>query len=218
MQPPTRVPQPPGPRAQLPGRQALDTVPLRMDDFDTLAETDASREALASLRSATGEAHGPMERHCLRCRHIAAQIAQRRGWSIDQELLTVASILHDIGLYPETSRGGVYTEDGAALAREMLARHGWEAQRIERCADAIDRHHDVRSQLARSSEAEALRLADRVELGAGLLTAGLDRSWLRAVRRDIPVRGLWGELAREVGRALRQRPLTMPRIFLRPGR
>jgi hypothetical protein len=188
-----------------------------MDDFDALAETDASREALASLRAATGGAHGPMERHCLRCRHIGARIAERRGWPVDQELLTVASILHDIGLYPAVSKGGVYTADGAALAREMLARHGWEPERIERCADAIDRHHDVRSQLTRSSEAEALRLADRVELSSGLLAAGLDRTWLRAVRREIPVRGLWGELAREIGRALRERPLTMTRIFLRPS-
>jgi hypothetical protein len=188
-----------------------------MEDFDGLAVTDASRDALASLRSVTGETHGPMERHCLRCRHIAAQIAQRRGWAIDPDLLTVASILHDIGLYPAASRGGVYTADGATLARELLARHGWEKERIERCADAIDRHHDVRSQLARSSDAEALRLADRVELTSGLLAAGLDRAWLSALRREIPVRGLWGELAREVGRALRQRPLSTTRIFLRPG-
>lgn len=171
-----------------------------------------------SLRTATDDANGPMERHCLRCRHIAAGIAGRRGWPIDDELLTVASILHDIGLYRAVSRGGVYTAEGAGLAREILARHDWEAERIERCADAIDRHHDVRSQLARSSEAEALRLADRVELSGGLLTAGIERPWLRALRREIPVRGLWGELAREVGRALRERPLATTRIFLRPSR
>jgi HD superfamily phosphodiesterase len=187
-----------------------------MDNFDALADTDATRDALARLRTATGGADGPMERHCLRCRHIAAQIATRRGWPIDQELLTVASILHDIGLYPAASRGGVYTADGAALARELLARHGWEPDRIERCADAIDRHHDVRSQLARGSEAEALRLADRVELTAGLWTARLDRPWVRTLRNEIPPRGLAGELAREIGRALRQRPTTMARIFLRP--
>jgi HD domain len=158
-----------------------------------------------------------MERHCLRCRHIAAAIAKQRGWPIDQELLTVASILHDIGLYPAASRSGVYTADGAALARETLARHGWEKERIERCADAIDCHHDVRSQLARSPEAEALRLADRVELTAGLYSAGVDRSRLRTLRHQISPRGLVGELAREIGRALRERPLTMAQIFARPG-
>lgn len=191
--------------------------PLQMDDFDVLADTDASREALAHLRAATGGAHGPMERHCLRCRHIASQIATDRGWSVDQELLTIASILHDIGLYPKASRGGVYTADGAALARELLAGHGWEERRIERCADAIDRHHDLRSQLERGPEAEALRLADRVELSGGLLAAGIDREWLHALRREVPVRGLVRELAREIGRALRERPLTMTRIFLRPA-
>lgn len=198
------------------GAQTLPSPP-QMDDFDALAQTEVSREALARLREATAETNGPMERHCLRCRHIAAQIAADRGWSIDQELLTVASILHDIGLYPKASRGGVYTADGAALAREMLAAHGWDEPRIERCAQAIDRHHDVRSQLESGPEAEALRLADRVELAGGLLTAGVDRRWLRSLRREIPPRGLAGELAREIGRALRERPLTMTRIFLRPS-
>jgi len=74
----------------------------------------------------------------------------------------------------------------------------------------------ARLQLARSPEAEALRLADRVELSAGLVAAGLDRQWLRALRREIPARGLAAELVREIARALRERPLTMARIFLRP--
>jgi putative nucleotidyltransferase with HDIG domain len=188
-----------------------------MDDFNALANTDAARDALGQLRAATGSESGPMERHCLRCRHIAAKIAEQRGWSVDEELLTVAAILHDIGLYPDASRGGVYTADGAALARELLAAQGWEARRIERCASAIDCHHDVRSQLRNGGEAEALRLADRVELSAGLLRAGLDRRWLRDLRTQVPVRGLAPELTREVGRALRERPLTMARIFLRPS-
>jgi HD superfamily phosphodiesterase len=188
-----------------------------MDDFNALANTDAARDALARLRAATRREGGPMERHCVRCRHIAAEIAKRRGWTVDEELLTVAAILHDIGLYPLASRGGVYTADGAWLARELLAAHGWDLERIERCANAIDCHHDLRSQLSRGSEAEALRLADRIELSAGLLRAGLDQRWLHDLRTEFPSRGLAQELAREVGRALRERPLTMARIFLRPS-
>jgi HD domain-containing protein len=189
-----------------------------IEDFDALAGTPATREALERLRAATLTSNGPMERHCLRCRHIAAEIGRRRGWAIDGELLTVAAILHDIGLYPAASRGGVYTADGAALAREILAQAGWEAARIERCAVAIDCHHDVRPQLSKGAEVEALRLADRVEITGGLLTAGLDRRWLAALARAVPRRGLVGELVREIGRALRERPTTMARIFLRPSR
>jgi hypothetical protein len=180
--------------------------------FDDLAGTPAARDALERLRVATGGVDGPMERHCLRARQIAVEIG---GWAIDDELLTVAAILHDIGLYPSASRGGVYTADGAELARAMLPSYDWSAERIERCGEAIDRHHEVRSQLKRGGEVEALRLADLVELSGGLLRFGLDRQWLQALNQAVPRRGLVGELAKEVGRALRERPLTMPQIFWR---
>src|SRR5581483_1525743 len=94
-------------------------------DFEQLATTAAERDALAALRQATGAVNGPMERHCLRVRLMAAELALRREWQLDHEILTVASILHDIGLYPSVSRGGVYTADGAALARRLLTTHGW---------------------------------------------------------------------------------------------
>jgi hypothetical protein len=186
-----------------------------VEDFEELAATPAAQDALARLRRATGSANGPMERHCLRVRHIAAELGRRRGWELDGELVTVAAILHDIGIYPAASRGGVYTADGAALAREMLAVHGWSAERTELCAEAIDRHHDLRSQRERGGEVEAIRLADLVDVSGGLLRFGLDRRWLKALSHDVPRRGLAGELARVVGRALRERPLTVPRIFWR---
>jgi HD superfamily phosphodiesterase len=183
--------------------------------FDELMRTDAERDALQRLREATGVVGGPMERHCLRCRHIAAEISRRRGWVIDGEVLTVAALLHDIGLYPSVATAGVYTADGARLARERLAATGWSAERIERCAAAIDRHHDVRRQIALGPEVEALRLADLTDISGGLMAFGVDRGWLRRLMREVPRRGLGAELAREVGRAARERPATLPRIFLR---
>ncbi len=184
--------------------------------FDDLASTDAARDALERLRAATEQTGGAMERHCLRMRHIAAALAASCRWSIDEEVLTVASILHDIGLYPTVSRGGVYTADGAALAREILADRGWTPARIERCAEAIDRHHELRSQLARGEEVEALRRADLVELSGGWVNYGLKRRWLRALNAAVPRRGLATELAKQIGAALRERPLTLPQIFRRP--
>jgi predicted hydrolase (HD superfamily) len=184
-----------------------------IETFDQLIATDAERAALERLRGATRSTNGPMERHCLRCRHIAAELAARRGWHIDGEVLTVASILHDIGLYPAVSHGGVYTVEGAELARGTVAHHGWSEQRVDRCADAIERHHHLRPQLDHGGEVEALRLADLVELTGGLITCGLERRWIRDLTTAIPRRGLAAELAREVGRAIRKRPMTVLRIF-----
>jgi predicted hydrolase (HD superfamily) len=186
-----------------------------MIGFESLAQTEAEQDALERLRSVTGVPDGPMERHCLRCRRIAAELARTHGWVIDGEVLTVAAILHDIGLYPAVSSGGVYTRDGADLARAMLPRYAWTDTRIERCADAIDRHHELRSQLHRGPEVEALRRADLIDVSGGLIGFGIDRTWLRRLSREVPRRGFGAELAREVGRALRERPMTLPRIFLR---
>ncbi len=183
--------------------------------FDEILSTAAERDALERLRHATGTSGGPMERHCLRVRHIAAEIARARGWALDGEVLSCAAILHDIGLYPDASRGGVYTAEGAALARSILPGHGWETRRVELCAQAIDRHHDLRRQLRLGPEVEALRLADLADVSGGLVRFGLERRWLRSLMRAVPRRGFGVELAREVGRAVRERPSTLPRIFWR---
>ena len=183
--------------------------------YDEILSTEAERDALERLRHATGVVGGPMERHCLRVRHIAAELGRVRGWRLDGEVLSVAAILHDIGLYPDASRGGVYTADGAALARSVLPNHAWEPRRVELCAQAIDRHHDLRRQLRVGSEVEAIRLADLADVSGGLVRLGLERRWLRSLMRTVPRRGFGAELAREVGRALRERPSTLPRIFWR---
>ncbi len=92
--------------------------PIRADD---VAETALELEALERLRAVTGESDGPMERHGLRCYLICLRLASLRGAEVDRELLLVAALLHDIGLYEGASEGGVYVSDGAAI-RERAAR------------------------------------------------------------------------------------------------
>jgi predicted hydrolase (HD superfamily) len=191
------------------------TVESMNDDFDTLAKTAVVAGALARLRTLAGLDSG-MERHCLRVLHIAGHIAGDRSWSVDGEVLTVAAILHDIGLYDAASRG-VYTADGALFAREMLSSHGWPQARVELCANAIERHHELRRQLRYGAEVEAIRLADRVDLSNGMLSAGLDRYWLRALTQEIPRVGLVKELTWLIGRMMRRRPGSLLGIFRRPS-
>jgi HD superfamily phosphodiesterase len=188
-----------------------------MPGFDDLVSTAAEQDALARLRAGAGETDGIMERHCLRVRHIAARLAADHHWVIDGEALTVAAILHDIGLYPPyAGREAAYVGDGAVLAREILPGHGWTPARVELCADAIERHHELRAQLRRGPEVEAVRLADRVDVSGGLVRAGVSRAWLRGLARVLPRRGLYRELVRLLAPELRRRPASLWRIF-RPG-
>ena len=177
--------------------------------------TAAEQACLAAVREATGTERSPMELHGERVHRIACELADRRGDTVDRELLHCAGYLHDLGLYPSVSRNGVYTRDGALFARELLSGLGWEEPRLTLCADAIERHHEVRPQWGRGVEVELLRRADLVEVSGDLIRFGVPRDFLRALNAEFPRDGFYSGVASLLGHALRERPLTLPRIFLR---
>lgn len=191
-------------------------VPPVPADADSLARTGAEVEALARLREVAGERDGPMERHCVRCFLIAERIGRLRGESLDREVLFVAAILHDIGLYDGASSGGVYTSDGREFAAALLAgREGWGAERTRVCLDAIERHHELRSQWRAGVEVELIRRADLVDVSGGVVAHGAGRGWLRGLFRAVPRDGTYSEIGRLVVKAARERPATLPGVFVR---
>jgi len=187
----------------------------------TLSATDvvgtaAEREALARVRELSGERDGPMELHGLRAFLICERLAAEGGHEVDREVLLVAALLHDIGLYEGASKGGAYVSDGRDYAERMLAgRKDWPRGRQLLCLRAIERHHEVRSQWQAGAEVELLRRADLVELSGGLVSFGLERAWIRGLFAAVPRRGVYGEIGRLVARAARERPATLPLIFIR---
>lgn len=182
---------------------------------DSTVKTGAEADALAAVREASGETDGPMERHGVRVFRTACELAARRGADVDREVLLVTGFLHDLGLYDSISRGGVYVKDGAEFASELVGKHGWSAERTKLCADAIERHHELRSQWDLGAEVELTRRADLVDVSNGLVRFGLPRTWLRDLSAEVPRDGTYREVARLLGHAVRERPLTLPRIFLR---
>jgi hypothetical protein len=181
---------------------------------DELVETDDEREALARLRELTGETGGPMERHGMRCFLISERLAAEEHREVDREALLIASLLHDIGLYDGAAEGGAYVTDGRHYAERMLVERGWRGGRLRRCLDAIELHHEVRPQWDAGTEAEVLRRADLVELSAGTISFGVSRGWLRGLARAVPRQGIYREVGRMVAKAGRERPLTLPLIFV----
>jgi hypothetical protein len=180
---------------------------------DTLVTTDAERRSLEALRKATGEVDGVMERHCVRCFLLCEELASEAGADIDREVALCAALLHDIGLYPEFSEGGVYTDEGAEVARRLGAEAGWDEGRVALCADACAFHHSIRSKADLGLEVELLRLADRIEVTGGLVRSGLSRARIRTVNEVAPRDGFYGGLLHVVWPAVRSRPLTLPQVF-----
>ena len=186
-----------------------------MTRAEDLAHTEAESAALAQLREITGETRGPMERHGLRVFLIADRLATAREVTVDREVLLIAGLLHDIGLYDEASHGGVYVREGAEFTADLLKKQGWDQGRIRLCFDAIERHHELRSQWERGTEVELIRRADLVDLTSGLVRFDLSREWLRDLFRSVPRDGTYPTIGREVARQLIHQPLQFARIFRR---
>jgi hypothetical protein len=183
---------------------------------DEVVRTDAEREALARLRELTGEANGPMERHGLRCHLLCERMAFDRVVEIDHEVTLVAGILHDIGLYEGAAEGGAYVTDGRNYAERMLAgKPEWEGERLRLCLDAIERHHELRPQWGDGTEVEFMRRADLIELSGATINFGIDRRWIRGLWSAVPRQGIYGEVGKMVAKAAKERPLTLPLIFVR---
>jgi HD domain len=182
---------------------------------EDLARRDSEIAALGKLRQVTGESGGPMERHGLRVFLIADRIATARGLEVDREVLLIAGLLHDIGLYDEASHGGAYVLDGAEFTADLLRERGWEEDRIRLCFDAIERHHETRSQWDRGDEVELIRRADLVDLTSGHVRFGLSREWVRDLFTSVPRDGTYATIGHEVAKQLLHRPLKFAQIFRR---
>lgn len=81
--------------------------------------------------------------------------------------------------------------------------------------DAIERHHEVRAQWDRGAEVELMRRADLVDVSAGVIGFGLPRSRYNELVSEIPREGMYRHIAGLVGHQLRDRPLSMLKIFRR---
>jgi hypothetical protein len=183
---------------------------------EDLVRSEAEVAALTALRAVTGEAGGPMERHGMRCFLISERQAADRDLMVDHEILLVAGLLHDIGLYDGASEGGVYVTDGRNFAERLLAgRPGWDERRTLLCLEAIERHHEVRPQWDAGAEVELIRRADMAELSSGLINFGVSRGWIRGLWRAVPRDGLYGEVGKMVAKAARERPASLPKILIR---
>ena len=100
--------------------------------------SDLAREADALSRAALPP---QIYAHCLRTYYFSELVAKAQGTAHDQELVFVASILHDVGLSQKhMSDHNRFEVDGALAARELLKKHGVSHASSELVWDAITLH------------------------------------------------------------------------------
>jgi HD domain len=150
------------------------------------------------------EQHAPVVRaHCHRSYQFAAALAKADGVELDDEVLYLGTLLHDVGFSPGGDGSVRFEIRGANTVRTLLLDHGMERDRVGNVWDCIAMH--ASSALARHKSPET-RYSSR---GTSVDVRGsgaevLDPSFVRTVldrwpRHDFP--RLFPEVLRDEVRA-----------------
>jgi len=137
-------------RQQLPFSVDLDAIRIPDSGLCTSAS-----ELLASVSEPW------LVNHCLRTFLWAAILGKKRQHRFDEELLFLASALHDLGLTSagaqlSPSKAECFAVEGAFAAEQFLATHGLDHRRQEVVAEAISLHLNVKVSLSHGIEAHLL--------------------------------------------------------------
>jgi uncharacterized protein len=116
------------------------------------------------LAFGTGGGDGSHDRsHLMRVWHNATSIARHEP-GCDRTILTAAVILHDcVAVEKNSPQRSMASRLAASRARTILADLGWDPQRIEAAAHAIEAHSFSAGIAPRTLEARIVQDADRLD-------------------------------------------------------
>ena len=168
-------------------------------------ETPTARAASELCADASSEA---IANHAFRTYLWARLLALREGVGYDDELLYVASVLHDLGLTARFwGRDGseCFSIDGGEAAREFAEAHGWPRGRADALAEALVLHLNVQVRDRHGVEARLMQSGTTLDV-TGARLGGLARDTVAAVVARHPRLGLKSEFADWSRREIERRP------------
>lgn len=117
-----------------------------------------SRIAVLALEHVTAVSPDWLLKHCLRTYLFGAILGLKDGIRYDEELLYVASLLHDLGLTPgaQADPAACFAVAGARQAEALAAGWGWPKTRREQMREAIDLHLNPSVPVKHGAEAHLL--------------------------------------------------------------
>jgi hypothetical protein len=186
---------------------------MRLADI-AVPDTTAARGA---LEVATAYCSPALLNHSVRAYLWAAAYGAMNGVAFDDELLYVASMMHDIGLVKEFDSHTVpFEEAGGHVAWVFGAGAGWPVERRVRASEVIVRHMWNKMDVSEDPEGNLL------DLGAGLDIAGrrlneIPAQLLAEVTERYPRLGLSEEFAACFRDQAERKPDSLGAAFVHAG-
>ena len=163
--------------------------------------------AVAALQVAERYCSSALLAHSVRSWAFALAFAEVEGLSgLDEELLYVAALVHDLGLVPAFDAVRVPFETaGGEVGWVLAAGAGWDPHRRQRVVEVVERHMQPSVDATEDPEGHLLEIATGLDI-SGARTDVLPKPFLREVLAALPR----GDLAAEFGACLVQQAGRKP--------
>lgn len=160
-------------------------------------------ELLAPHRAALARDEAGYTGHVHRVTGLVLAQARGRLGADERELIAVAAVYHDLGIWLDGTFDYLAPSIGHAAAQ--LTRDG-RPEAIPRVSRIIDRHHQLRP-VRDDALVEAFRRADLADVSLGRLTRGIPAGTWPELRRRWPIAGFHLRLLVLAARQARREPL-----------
>jgi hypothetical protein len=152
--------------------------------------------------------------HCLRLIEFALLHGREMKVSVDEDLLHLAAMLHDLGLMVSIEPDTNYLTRTVEIARKELAPVELGDERWQPLEDCLLYNHAVRPPYELPPVAECFRRAVFTEHTRGVRRFGVSRHLVKAVFREIPWANFSAVLADFVWKTALFEPGSLRQIFL----
>lgn len=151
--------------------------------------------------------------HCLRLIEFARLHARQSGTDVDEGLLHLNAMLHDLGLMVKFERGTTYLTRTLVIARKELEHLELDDEVWRVIEECLLYNHAVRLATPLQPLAEAFRRAVFTEHSRGVKRFGLAKKDVSTVFHDIPFDDFATVLADFIWKTVVFEPRTVPFIF-----
>lgn len=160
--------------------------------IDIITHADHVEALLETYRDQIGKDFAGYRGHVYRVLTYAMHFLD--GNPRHRRLVETALVFHDIALW--TDREMAYLEPSGVLAQKENAQNQWGLDN-QLLYDAIFYHHKLTAYSGPGAEViNAVRKADWIDASNGLVTKGMPRKHIRAVKSALPAQGFYATLRR----------------------
>lgn len=124
---------------------------------------------------------------------------------VEREKIVIAGCFHDIGIWSDGTLD--YLPPSVALAGTYLRSTGREDW-IDDITLMIDLHHRIRKYKGKPELVETFRRGDLVDFSLGAIKSGVDRRFIREVKKTFPNQGFHRDLLKRACRWTLRHPLN----------